>query len=186
MILLISCDTCDEVVCPSPFTNEELLWLPYSEGDKLLFLDINSTDSLIYRISHIESVRLEPTEDGAPYCTTDCLYQLSVTGDGDISNGDEDRFGFGMTKTISGFSLRSGSGDNSEYEFNLEDAIHMDSLLVNGQYLKNVYKYITYPMQEKVAETYVHQGKGLVKIKFRNGYDFELVEHYRIIINGSI
>ncbi len=179
LILLISCDPCPEVDCANPFTDEELLWLPYSEGDKLIFLELNSSDSLIYRINYKQSGKYEPKQEGAPYCITDCFYQLSVTGNGILSNGEEERFGFGMYKFLHGFRLASGSGSNEEYEFNLLDAIYLDSLQVNDHYLKNVYKYTTYPMQEIVAETYMHQGKGLVKIKFRNGQDFELAEHIK-------
>jgi len=37
--------------------------------------------------------------------------------------------------------------------------------------------HIPYRTQEKVAETYMHQGMGLVKIVFRDGQSFDLVEH---------
>jgi hypothetical protein len=47
-------------------------------------------------------------------------------------------------------------------------------------YIKDVYKYKCKPEQDEVAETYMHQGMGLVKIVFRNGQEFELVEHRKV------
>lgn len=175
--MLISCDTCEEVDCPPPFTNEDLLWLPYSVGDKLVFLEKNSSDSLIYSIRSKKRERNEPTELGAPYCITACYYHISVLGDRKFSNGEEERIGFGMDKTIREFRLGSNARTNSESEFKLSDAIHLDSLVVNGTYIKDVYKYACKPEQEKVAETYMHQGLGLVKIILRDGQEYELVEH---------
>jgi len=174
-LLLISCDPCQEVDCSNPFTDEELSWLPYDYSDKLIFLETNSKDSLTYRVIYKESGKREPKELGAPYCITSCFYQMSITGNRKFSNGEEDRFGFGMDNVLNKLKLTAGPN----YEFNLDDAVHLDSIFVNNKYIKDVYQYICKPEQTKVAETYMHQGMGLVKIVFRDGQEFELVEHIK-------
>jgi hypothetical protein len=63
--------------------------------------------------------------------------------------------------------------------FDLRHAIKLDTASINGNLLEDVYHYECYPQQEEVAETYVKQGIGLVKIVFRNGQEFELVEHIK-------
>lgn len=183
LFLLISCDPCpEEIDCPNPFTDEELQWLPYLKGDKLVFLELNSSDSLIYDIHFAYNIERIYTDEYSPYCRSSCIYISEAEGKGTFTNDEEYYFGFEMIKSMKGFKLNSiASGQYGVLKrlFILEEAIHLDSLLVNGQYLKNVYKYITYPMQEIVAETYMHQGMGLVKIKFRDGQDFELAEHIK-------
>lgn len=104
--------------------------------------------------------------------------------------GEDDTFTFEMVNTINELDLNIYIGPYIYYYlnggkpgsclFNFGRADHIDSLLVNGIYLKNVYKYLTSPSQEIVAETYLHQGKGLVKITYRNGQEFELLEHIKV------
>lgn len=172
--IFISCNPCEEVDCPNPFTEEELSWLPYKYNDQLIFLEKSLSDSLIYKISYKENGKRTPTENSSPYCQTSCYYHVSVLGEGVINIGTSDRFGFVMDKTLSELMLTSGGPD---YKFNFSGAIILDSLLINGLYIKDVYKYKCKPEQDEVAETYMHQGMGLVKIVFRDGRDYELVEH---------
>ena len=63
--------------------------------------------------------------------------------------------------------------------FDYRKATILDTCSINGNLLNNVYQYICYPQQEELAETYVKKGIGLVKIVFRNGQEFELVEHIK-------
>ncbi len=177
--MLVSCDRCQEVDCPNPFNERDLLWLPYSIGDKLVFIDLNSSDSLIYNITNNESDKVELTEDSAPYCIVGCFYHNFVSVDRIFSDGEEEKIAFGMDKSLIEYRLGCSARINNGPEFKFADAIRLDSISVNNYYIKDVYKYICNPEQEKVAETYMHQGMGLVKIVFRDGQSFELVEHIK-------
>ncbi len=175
IFFLVSCNPCEEVDCPNPFTVEEKRWLPYSYNDTVIFSETSSDDSFVYRVSYEQSGKHEERESGAPYCMKACVYLSNVLGEILYSNGLEDRLGFSMYKNLE--KLHLSSGGFPDFIFKLEDSVQMDSVLINGQYLKDVYKYKCKPEQEKVAETYMHQGMGLVKIVFRDGQDYELVEH---------
>ena len=177
LIMLASCDTCEEIDCPPPFTSEELQWLPYSQGDTLVFLETNSLDSLIYTITFKEIELLKPRRAQSPYCQTACYYHTSVPGFRKFSTGEEESVFWGLDKFFGGYRLLNLAGISSEFEFSLADAIRLDSLAVNGIYITDVYKYVCHPKQEKVATSYMHRGMGLVKIVFRNGQEYELVEH---------
>lgn len=172
IVFLVSCNPCEEVDCPNPFTEEELSWLPYKYNDQLIFLEMDSSDSLVYRISYEEGGKREPKEAGSPYCITACFYSNNKSGERVFSNGEKERFGFGMQKFINRFILIANGT-----EFDLSEAVLIDSIDISGNFVKDVYKYNCKSEQDKVAETYMHQGMGLVKIVFRNGQEFELVEH---------
>ena len=178
-LLFISCDPCQEVDCPNPFTEEELLWLPYSEGDNLVFVNANTHDSLVYEIKTHNEEKLNPTEGFSPHCQTACFYQLRISGERVFLSGNVEWYGFAMDKTISGRRLVKQAGINPEFEFNLNDAVRLDSVSINNKYVKNVYQYTCKPEQNNVAKSYMHQGMGLVKIVFRDGQEFELVEHIK-------
>lgn len=186
LFILVSCDPCEKAECPNPFTNRELQWVPYSEGDKLNMIEMNSSATTTYSINHIVNSKFTYKDDSSPYCERECLYLFDANVQGMFFD-DEDDISFYMEKNINELNLYIHFGSDYYYFaagkskslFNLEEAIHLDSLSINGQYIKDVYKYTTYPMQETVAETYMHQGLGLVKIKFRNGQDFELAEHIK-------
>ena len=189
LFVLFSCDPCEKAECPNPFTNRELQWVPYSEGDKLNMVEMNSSSTTTYNISYAKNGKSTISDDSSPYCESSCFYMFNVRVRGEFPN-EENEFTFEMVKTMNGFDFNIffgsvcyyflGTGSNKDRIFNLEETVHLDSLSINGQYIKDVYKYTTYPMQETVAETYMHRGLGLVKIKFRNGQDFELVEHIRV------
>jgi hypothetical protein len=174
VVLLISCNPCEEVDCPNPFTEKEHSWLPYNENDSLLFLTTNSEETLLFIIESVKSEQLKPHDNTSPYCQVACLYRLYNYKRGFFENGQNTGFGFTLEKTIIKTNLTS---DGPNYRFNLSEATILDSILINGLYIKDVYKYKCKPEQDEVAETYMHQGMGLVKIVFRNGQEYELVEH---------
>jgi hypothetical protein len=174
LVLIVSCNPCEEVDCPYPFTEEEVKWIPYDVNDSLVFLELYSKDTLFYRITYKEKGKREPNEFSAPYCQSSCYYHFSVLGEYLFNHGTTTRFGFVMDKTLTELRLTSGG---PKYKFNLSGAIIIDSLFINGLYIKDVYKYTCKPEQDEVSETYMHQGMGLVKIVFRTGQEFELVEH---------
>ena len=186
LTLLISCDPCEKAECPNPFTDKELHWVPYSEGDKLNMIEMNSSATTTYSINHISNNQFTYKDDSSPYCEVACRYIFDANVQ-ELFFNEEDGFSFYMVKDINELNLYLHFGSDYYYFaagktkslFNLEESIHLDSLSINGQYIKDVYKYTTYPTQETVAETYMHQGLGLVKIKFRDGKDFELVEHIK-------
>lgn len=186
IIISISCDPCEEIDCANPFSENELGWLPYSEGDNLIFQDFNSTENLKYVVNYSQNSKRTIGDDSSPYCIIACKYIFNVTFNG-VFNDHMHEFTFDMINTAtSGLSLKVYDGTLGSHGrslnslFNLKEAILIDSISINGNYLKNVYKYTTYPMQKTVAETYMHQGIGLVKLKFRNGQEFELVKHIKV------
>ena len=180
LLLLNSC--CKNPACPK-LTTEEASWFPYSNVDTL-YLKNKVNDSLLYfpLKEFREWTSLRTPSDGDK-CNKYCLAGLTVYY---FDNTEEFSTSFDINRTekniyvvIHPYGGTIVSYFDPRYYFYLGHAIKLDTLSINGNILENVYHYECYPEQEEVAETYVKQGMGLVKIVFRNGQEFELVEHIK-------
>jgi hypothetical protein len=180
--LLFGC--CKEESCPG-ITVYESNWIPY-QGTELIKYQNPENDSLLLIdiISYELSEHKYPSQDSKA-CNDRCMkiinYRIQFTKANQnfysnfIINKTNANFYFVINNSISGFAKTPKVDEKSI--FDLREAIKLDSLLVNGEYLEDVYKFNCYPEQENVAESFVKNGIGLVKMTFRDGQEFELVEH---------
>lgn len=182
-LLLASCG-CQEPDCPS-LSDSDKEWIPYFVGQKITFKNFQN-DSLL-TISIIDS------NHGTTYnkaydmdCDYSCMSYQAYYVEFNRNIENKKRKSFIVNKwsrllieyqnTSNQYFIFSSESVRKNSEFYFNDAILLDSIQINNQYLKDVYKYITIPTQYDVAETYVKKGKGLVKLVYRDGASYELVD----------
>ena len=182
LLLVNSCNNCKPPDCPQ-LSNTEKSWFPYNEGDMLILKNFKDTISISYEIILTKSkgtVTIHPYDE----CNSPCLAYYTIDSRYTGIDGYQDRKDFTINKLEGKLYVvipdRSGfvvTALDKRSEFDLSEAVLQDSISINGVFIKKVYKYTCYPEQEEFAATFVKQGMGLVKIVFRNGQEFELVEH---------
>jgi hypothetical protein len=185
VILWLMNGCCMDPICPE-LTNEEASWFPYSKNDTLFFSSKVSDSVLYFPIkSHGSGSAVYPSYLGGEcdkYCRASSLsYSDCYFNNTEIFNSTFliDKVEDEMYVVISPTSGTTADFFSSVQYFDYRKATILDTYRINGNLLNNVYQYICYPQQEVLAETYVKKGIGLVKIVFRNGQEFELVEHIK-------
>lgn len=186
-LLNSSCNDCKNSSCPR-LNPEEASWFPYASHDSLIFKN-NENDSLLYfPIGHYGNGSNLYTPPDGDECNKYCVAGIDIYSNYYINNVEIFSCSFMMVRIKDSFyviispTLADGSFANhfdTHSYFDLRHAIKLDTFSVNGHLLDNVYHYTCYPQQEEVAETFVKKGIGLVKIVFRDGQEFELVEHIK-------
>lgn len=185
ILIISSCNDCKEPDCPN-LTSDESSWFPYNEYDSLIFKD-NISDTILNSILRgYENGSNLYTPSNGDECNKYCNAGMGIRSRYSINNQEVFKSNFFINRinetlyvVIHPFASIDGSHHDSESYFDLRYAIKLDSININGNLIKDVYHYTCKPQQEEVAETYVKKGMGLVKIVFRDGQEFELVEHIR-------
>jgi len=183
VILLLMNSCCKDIPCPS-ITKEEKEWIPYNEGDTLIFKDY-SNDSIIklYVASYDEDELY--TREQMKSCYNSCVSRVKATLL-PVSGYKIRNIHLTLEKKDSTINLISGNnttynsfGEENTNEkgflFDLRSAEYIDSLKIGNQIIYDVYKYNTSDIvKEKDIETmYIKKGWGIIMISFNNGLDFQ-------------
>jgi len=167
-------------------TTEETSWLPYNENDTLIFENSISDSLLIFPLNNYGNSATLYTPNDGDECNKYCIAGMVIYSDYYFESTEEFSSVFVINRIKENFYvvIHPSTGTvvshfGTKSYFDLRHAIKLDTISINGNLLENVYHYNCYPAQDEVAETYVKKGIGLVKIVFRNGQEFELVEHIK-------
>lgn len=184
VLLFSGCNNCKKTACPG-LTTEEISWFPYAEFDTLVFNN-SENDSILYFPINRLVTWADPNPSNRNDCGNHCIAGMEVNSNCLIGTVEIFNCVFVIHRTsenfyvvISPYGGALFSNPSSYSYFDIRDATALDNLNTNGNLLEDVHHYTCKPQQEEVAETYVKKGVGLVKIVFRDGQEFELVEHIR-------
>lgn len=186
MILLFSCcNNCKDPACPE-LSTEDASWFPYYKNDTLIFENTVDDSYIHFPFSYNGNWSVLHTPSDGDECNKYCIAgkinyseyyfdSIAEFSSNFIINRIEENFYVVFSRS----SSTVVNNFNPHSFFDLRHAIKLDTLSINGNLLEDVYHYTCYPQQEEMAETYVKKGMGMVKIVFRDGQEFELVEHIK-------
>jgi hypothetical protein len=181
IIIILSNSCCKDVNCPE-LTADDKSWIPYKENDTLVFKNFENGSVLKYYIySKIEdNIYVDATGYS---CSKDCLkgYQVSIFP---ISTKDNNRFFYYIEKSEStlyvacssrGYNSLIVNDVNPASYFDLRKSNHIESLMIAGMEVFDVYEYITKEdYVENIRKMYIKKGKGILRIDFEDNQSFEL------------
>lgn len=190
-ILISSCKKTSIQDCSS-LSESDKLWVPYRHHDSIGFVNFLN-DSIIYYIasdfkSQTQSGGSEETYPGK-YCFEYNSIRLSFLNPSSQSLMDWNKsftyivqkenkvtyvYGNGSVKSMN----RGINCSNPREYFNFACAIKYDSLKINNEWLKDVYECnFNHNYYDLISKIFLSQQKGIVKIIFQDGQEFELFEH---------
>jgi len=185
LLSISSCNNCKDPACPK-LTTDEASWFPYNENDTLAFKETSSDSLLLFPLHNYGNSSNVYTPSNGDECNKYCrasmiIYSYYFNNNIELFSSIYaiNRIKENLYVVISPSTGIDVSIFNTESYFDLRHANKLDTISINGELLEDVYQYTCYPAQDEVAETYVKKGMGLVKIVFRNGQEFDLVEHIK-------
>jgi hypothetical protein len=179
-LLLTSC--CKDVICPS-ISKEEMKWIPYRLGDTLIFKDYDNDSTIRLYVRSYEEDRMY-TREHMTTCYKSCVAQVKtslIPINGDripniplyIEKMDNN---LNVISDVAGtYNVLGEEHLNSKGAlFDLRRAEYIDSLTIGNQIVLDVYKYKTSDFVNDIEALYVKKDVGIIKISFRNGFNFQL------------
>ena len=182
IIIIISNSCCKDVNCPA-LTADDKSWIPYKENDTLVFKNFENDSVLQFKISSI--IEQERTTKPPGYrCNEGCLKEYSARIL-PIQITSLKKMYFDIYKSESTiFIIISKYGYHSSLEsdinpsayFDLRESNHIESLMIAGLEVFDVYEYITKEdYVENIRKMYIKKGKGILRMDFDDNQSFELL-----------
>ncbi len=193
-LLISSCNKTSVQEC-SKLNNSDKQWVPYRNHDSIGFKNFLNDSVIYYIASGYKSQNISEGKDGVgngTYCFEYNSIKLSFLNpttngltDWDKSfshyvqkeNGITHVYGNAYWRTMN----REIHCTNPGVYFDLNCSIKYDSLVINGEWIKDVYQCNYFHIYGEIDKIFLNHQKGIVKIIFLDGQEFELIEHIRYL-----
>lgn len=190
MPLLLAFGCCREVACHG-FTADEREWMPYNNGDTLVFKNFKN-DSIISFHTYSYQERQEQHKDvNMLSCYDGCINAIQINL-ATVNGYSYIGFNFFIVKThmkglVDSFYVIAGlsydlyevlSKTNNPYNhFELKRSIHRDSITIANQVIYDVFEYESPNDPLNIKKMWVKKGMGILKFVFGDDQSFELIKY---------